>query len=303
MSSHSVAFLMRYAVRASLIAVLALAGRPASHHAQTAPAPRAAASDSAAHRDYRYRYRVLGVFDASSGQPIEGVEVTDVLSGLTARTTRTGTVSLYFLPDSGSLLRLKKVGYEQLSFPVAISPADTLPVTIALRPATQLGTVTVTDSAPKYISPQLREFEDRLRNHAGGYFIDASTLRKYDDLGQMPSVLAARMPGTIQVAHGPHVHVESSSAKLMGTTLPCADWGPGSGCLSGTPRGCWIALYVDGVPVYTHAAHQDAPDLAGMQISNYAGVEFYPHNSSLPQQFSSVSPLDCGTLVLWTRER
>src|SRR5690348_13573558 len=86
------------------------------------PAQTPAQDTAAKPRDLAYRYRVLGVFDAASGDPVEGVEVIDVLNGNKALTTKTGTVSLMFLPDGGSLVRLRKVGYEMQTMTVAISP-------------------------------------------------------------------------------------------------------------------------------------------------------------------------------------
>ncbi len=92
-----------------------------------------------------YRYRFLGVYDAATGQPVEGVEVSDALHGAKALTTKTGTVSLMFLPEGGSLVRVAKTGYETQTLTVPISPADTSPVTVILTHAAaqQAGTLTL----------------------------------------------------------------------------------------------------------------------------------------------------------------
>ena len=79
--------------------------------------------------------RLLGVYSVASGEPIEGVEVFDMTSKTSALTTKTGTVSLSFLPNGTSLLRVRKVGYEAFTTVVTISPVDTLPVTVMLKPA------------------------------------------------------------------------------------------------------------------------------------------------------------------------
>jgi hypothetical protein len=80
-----------------------------------------------------YRYRVLGVFDIDTGEPVEGAEVRDGVSGTWARTTATGTVSLFFLPEGGSPVRISKPGYEDLTIAVEISAEATLPITLTMK--------------------------------------------------------------------------------------------------------------------------------------------------------------------------
>ena len=79
-----------------------------------------------------YRLRILGVFDGDSGAPIEGAFVTDVLTGTYARTTVTGTVSLAFLPEGGTPLRITKPGYDDLSIGVEITPEKVAPITLVM---------------------------------------------------------------------------------------------------------------------------------------------------------------------------
>ena len=79
-----------------------------------------------------YRLRVLGVFDAESGEPIDSAFVTDLSSGTKARTTKTGTVSLAFLPEGATPLRISKEGYEDLTLGVEITPDVVTPITLAM---------------------------------------------------------------------------------------------------------------------------------------------------------------------------
>ncbi|MEO8334950.1 MAG: hypothetical protein ABI664_08260 [bacterium] len=44
------------------------------------------------------------------------------------------------------------------------------------------------------------------------------------------------------------------------------------------------------------------PDFNRFAVGEYAAVEFYPGDASLPLQYSNRGS-DCGTLLLWTRER
>lgn len=83
----------------------------------------------------RYRFRLLGVFDAESGAPLEGVEVMDVRTGARMNTSDTGTAHLAFLPDGGGTVRLSRPGYQPIELPVKISPTDTIPITLIMSRA------------------------------------------------------------------------------------------------------------------------------------------------------------------------
>ena len=79
-----------------------------------------------------YRLRVLGVFDLESGAAIAGAQVTDVLTGLHVNTSVTGTVTLAFLPEGTSTVRIFTPGQEELAIVVRIAADATLPITVVL---------------------------------------------------------------------------------------------------------------------------------------------------------------------------
>ena len=79
-----------------------------------------------------YRFRLLGVFDQETGDPIAGADVIDEQTGERAKTTPTGTVSLVFLPEGGSPVRISKDGYEDLSIAVEISAEARAPLTLTM---------------------------------------------------------------------------------------------------------------------------------------------------------------------------
>jgi Carboxypeptidase regulatory-like domain len=79
-----------------------------------------------------YRYRLLGVYDQETGEPIAGADVIDMQTGDHVKTTATGTVSLVFLPEGGSPVRITKEGYEELSIAVEISAETTVPLTLTM---------------------------------------------------------------------------------------------------------------------------------------------------------------------------
>jgi len=110
-----------------------LAFNPAVARAQGngASAPPAKADSTRA----RVRIRLMGVYDGETGDVIEGADVTDMLTGITARTTKTGTVALFFADTTGTLLTIKKVGYQPASLMVATGLKDTVPITTTIMRA------------------------------------------------------------------------------------------------------------------------------------------------------------------------
>ena len=74
--------------------------------------------------------RLMGVFDAETGEPLFGARVLDISNGLSVETTVSGTVSLFFVDTAGGLLRITKLGYDPEMLLVANSTRDTVPLTL-----------------------------------------------------------------------------------------------------------------------------------------------------------------------------
>jgi hypothetical protein len=237
--------------------------------------------------NYAYRYRFLGVYDAATGDPIEGAEVIDAMTGTKALTTKTGTVSLMFLPEGGSLVRIRKVGYEMQTLTVAISAADTAPVTVVLThaSATALAPVVVKDTASK-----LRTFEEHMRQ-GFGHFVTEDVFRKNDGK-PLADILLSKIPG-IMLSHGyrGEQYVVSSRKACQGPTM--------NGCRQ---PDCFVTIVQDGVRIYDLTLMRGAipPDFRKMDGVNIAGAEFYPGGAESPPEYNSSSD-GCGVLVLWTR--
>jgi hypothetical protein len=254
--------------------------------AQKPPADTAAKKPAS----YAYRYRFLGVFDAATGDPIEGAEVSDVLTGTKALTTKTGTVSLMFLPDGGSLVRIRKVGFEMQTLTVAISPADTTPITVVLTHATMLDPVVVKDTAPKYIGGGLRSFEEHQRE-GFGHFVTEDQFRK-DDGKPLVNILITRIPGLMRT-NGPHGEsfIVSSRKQCAGNAL--------TGCRQ---PNCYPTVIQDGVKIYDIAMRMPPLDYSKMDGLNLAAAEYYAGGAAMPPEYNDTKQ-GCGVLVLWTRER
>ncbi len=271
----------RIAVLGTALAFL-LAARP--DRAQSPARPDSAAASN------RHRFRLLGVYDATSGEPVEGVEVADFLNGISALTTKTGTVSLFFLPDGGALVRLRKIGYETQTLAVSITPADTLPITVVLSHATSLPAVVVKDSAPKFMPPGLRAFEEH-RKLGFGHFLTDSLFRKYES-STLANFLTSRLPSDITVA-GPNGAKYLVSGRRM-----CS--GPALRACK-TPD-CFVSVYQDGAKIFDSSNPGGIRvDFEHMSSRDYEAAEFY-QGAEIPAEYNSTGSA-CGVLVLWSRTK
>jgi hypothetical protein len=232
-----------------------------------------------------WRARLLGVYNANTGDPLEGAEVGDILAKVTALTTTTGTVSLVFLPEGGTLVRIRKVGFEPTTMMVAISPDDTVPLTVLLKPSAQtLPTVVTTDSArTRYLSPALRAFDERRLSGQGGHFVVEAELRKND--------------------HQPLTNVVR---RLPGLQIKCVNRGSRRGECYATSFRQKSGQAMSGgecpVDVYLNGAAATDNDLQKMQTLDFAGVEYYGGGATIPAQYNRTGS-SCGVLLLWLRER
>jgi hypothetical protein len=223
-----------------------------------------------------YRARLLGVYDADTGEPIEGAEVADALTHASALTSKTGTVALLFLPDSGSLVRIQKIGYQPATMVVAISPADTVPITVVLSHVAQaLPTVVTKETGRKAISPGLQAFEERRRFNTGTFITEAE-LRKSDDRKMQDVIRGAGV--LIQCTRrGPYMCFAVSSRELGGS--------------------CRFDVYLDGIRVMDASR-----DLDKMQVNEYGGIEIYKGPATIPAQYNMTGSA-CGVILMWTREK
>ena len=226
-----------------------------------------------------YRARILGVF-TTDGDPIEGAVVIDELSKTSALTTKTGTITLSFLPEGATLVRVRKVAYAAATMLVNIAPSDTLPVTVMLESTVrELPTVVTRDSAPRYLSPALREFEAR-RARGIGVFVTEAELRKNDS--KLMTSIARNISGLKVMCN------------RTGSSCIAASGRQGSRLVLGGGV-CPADVYVDGVAVTDN-------NLERMRVDQFAAVEYYAGGARTPVEYNKTGS-SCGVLLLWTRER
>lgn len=256
-------------MRVAVAIAMAVAFAGPSAHAQDGDAPLA-----------RYRHRLLGVYNSQTGEAIEGADVIDVLNKNKSLTSATGTVTLAFLPDGESMVRIQKIGFTPEMNIVTISPTDTLPVTVLLTPlGVTLPTVVTKEVARKYTSPGLRDFEER-RLRGNGKFIGEDLLRKNDSRTMTNLIRQIGVP----IACDRRFQCFAVSMRQT----------PGSG--TGVSS-CSYDVYLDGMRIT-----DERRDLEKIFVNEIGGVEAYRGLGEIPSQYNMTGSA-CGVLLFWSRER
>jgi hypothetical protein len=113
--------------------------------------------------------RLVGVFDFDTGAPLEGVEVMDLATNVSALTTATGTLTLFFVDTVGSLIRLRKVGYRPELLFVRNARTDSVPLTLMMTRVAELPAVVTTARGRRGPADTVRRLE------ISGYYDRRST--------------------------------------------------------------------------------------------------------------------------------
>ena len=248
---------------------------------------------------------VSGVVRSRTGRVLPAVDV--VIPELNA-TTRTDSLGRYRLREIAAgthLVIARRIGSLPDSIQLFVKSGDDYEHDFVLdERAVTLDTLKTTAPATKYISPNLKSFEER-RVKGFGHFVAEEELRKSDNMSV--GTMIQRMPGIQVVPYKSSDFARSSRGGGGGGFAIIGGGAAGNRAIPndrGSPRGCWVAVYLDGIRIYAGAGSGDnAPDLGRMLVRELAGIEYYAGGASLPAEFSAVKASDCGVLLLWTRER
>jgi hypothetical protein len=237
----------------------------------------------------------------SSGHMVGGVEVRLPQINRIVTTNYLGEFAIAAIPAGRYAITLRAVGFTPVTDSVEIKAGAVTEREFILAQVVALDTVRATGKAERHLSPGLAGFEERRRSGQGGHFIADSVLRLGDNR-QMSGVIVGRIPGVSQYLIGSAVYL--TSGRTAGDGGPVFRKRPAS-----SPNQCFVTVFVDGARIWNgpwdgpnDRDHQPPPDFGHMNVMDYAGVEYYPGGASLPAQFGGTAT-DCGTLLLWTRDR
>lgn len=155
--------------------------------------------------------------------------------------------------------------------------------------ATTLAGVRVEGRAPE--RGKLAPFDRRRSSAAGGRFIDRDLLAT-QEASRLSDVLRSQLPG-VQLQRLSRVGLVLISSRTAGSADPRRR------------RSCYVQLFLDGVKLFGQSmavAGATPPGIDAFQVVELDGIEFYPGSATTPPEFGG-RDAECGTLVMWTRER
>jgi hypothetical protein len=208
----------------------------------------------------------------TAGKPVVGADVQVVGTSIRGSTDDAGRVALLAIPAGKATLRLRRLGFAELTIPIAITPGATPEARYRMTPvAAEVEKVVVRASGLKperYARTQKFDGFYRRRAQNSGTFltremIDARNAQKSEDLLRMVTGVRIRYRGTtpfIQFLRCPQVNV-----------------------------------FIDGIR--SHDGYRDYNSLSPLDIE---AIEVYHGMAQVPPEFSP-RPNDCAAIVVWTR--
>jgi hypothetical protein len=208
----------------------------------------------------------------TAGKPIVGAEVQVVGTSLRGNTDDDGRVALLAVPAGKAVLRVRRLGFAELTIPISVTPGAMPEARYKLKPdAVDLNKVVVRSSELKpdrYARTKKFDGFYRRRAQGDGSFLTREMVDARD--AQRPEDLLRLVTG-IRITY-------------RGTTP-----------LISFARCDQVNVYIDGIR--SHDGYRDFFALNPLQIE---AMEIYHGMAQVPPEFSP-RPNDCAAIVIWTR--
>jgi hypothetical protein len=208
----------------------------------------------------------------TAGRPVAGAEVQVVGTSIRGSTDEAGRVALLSIPAGKAVLRLRRLGFAEMTIPISLTPGATPEARYRMTPvAAEVAKVVVRASELKPERyAKTRKFDNFYRRRAqnSGTFItremvDARNAQKSEDLLRMVTGVRIRYRGNV-----PYVQF-----------LRCPQ----------------VNVYIDGI-----RSHDGYRDYAALSPLDIEAIEVYHGMAQVPPEFSP-RPNDCAAIVVWTR--
>ncbi len=208
----------------------------------------------------------------SAGKPLSGAEIQVVGTSLRGNTDDAGRVALLAVPAGKAVLKVRRLGFAELTIPISVTPGSMPEEHYRLTPlATDLQKVVVraTSLKPERYAKTGRfdEFYRRRAEGNGTFFtreqIDARNAGRSEDLLRMVTGVRIRYRGNVAFVQ----------------FLRCET----------------VNVYVDGI-----RSHDPFHDFSSLNPLDIEAMEVYHGIATVPPEFSP-QPNDCAAIVVWTR--
>ena len=207
----------------------------------------------------------------TAGKPISGADVQVVGTSLRGSTDNEGRVALVAVPVGKAVLRVRRIGFSELTIPLSVTPGSMPEGHYRLKPITELNKVVVRSSElvpDRY--KKTHKFDGFYRRRAGGVgsfftreMVDARAAQRPEDLLRLTTGIRITYRGTTPLV---------SFARCQ-----------------------QVNVYIDGIR--SHDGYRDFFALNPLQIE---AMEIYHGMAQVPPEFSP-RPNDCAAIVVWTR--
>ncbi len=215
---------------------------------------------------------VIAFVTDTMGKPLSGADVQVVGTGVRGSTDDGGRVALLAVPAGNAVLRLRRLGFAELTVPIAVTAGMPPESRYRMTPvAADLKDVVVRASALKperYARTGKFDSFYRRRAQGSGTFltreiIDARDAQKSEDLLRLSTGIKISYRG-----NSPSIHF-----------MRC-------------PK---VNVYIDGI-----RSHDPSRDYFALSPLDIEAIEVYHGMAQVPPEFSP-QPNDCAAIVVWTR--
>ncbi len=215
---------------------------------------------------------VIAFVTDTTGKPLSGTDVQVVGTGVRGSTDEGGRVALLAVPAGKAVLRLRRLGFAEMTVPIAVTAGMSPESRYRMTPvAADLRDVVIRASTLKperYAKTGKFDSFYRRRAQGSGTFltreiIDARNAQKSEDLLRLSTGIKIRYRG-----NSPSIHF-----------MRC-------------PK---VNVYIDGI-----RSHDPSRDYFALSPLDIEAIEVYAGMAQVPPEFSP-HPNDCAAIVVWTR--
>lgn len=207
------------------------------------------------------------------------------------RTTKTDSAGLFVITDipSGAfVVRVRALGYEELSTSLLFTGMDTVARLFLLNDGHVVASGTEAGS-----EGELDKFAAFRRRHArgNGFFIVRAQMQGME-AQPLSELLRRYLPAIVLHTNSRGAIAVASGRGVGPTQIEAAG--------DGFPLACYTQVFVDGQRMFSGGTHQLPQNINEYRTEDVEAIEYYPAPELTPPEFAGAGA-QCGTVSLWLR--